>query len=76
MLWMMWWMTARTGQIIAERNKMTLQTEKICSAALFSNVFGRVDKYLLFPYNKVIPGSKGHAVHACMKKHDFGTRKT
>ena len=24
----------------------------------------------------MIPGSKGHAVHACMKKHDFGTRKT
>ncbi len=24
----------------------------------------------------VIPGSKDHAVHACMKKHDLGTRKT
>jgi hypothetical protein len=25
-------------------------------------------------YN-MIPGSKGHAFHACMKKHDFGIRK-
>ena len=26
--------------------------------------------------HNMIPGSKGHALHACMKKHDFGTRKT
>ena len=23
----------------------------------------------------MIPGSKGHTFHACMKKYDFGTRK-
>ncbi len=23
----------------------------------------------------MIPGSKGHAIHACMNWHDFGTRK-
>jgi len=26
--------------------------------------------------DNMIPGSKGHAFHACMKKHDVGTRKT
>ena len=26
--------------------------------------------------DKMIPGSKGHTFHACMKKYDFGTRKT
>jgi len=31
--------------------------------------------FLLCIYN-MIPGSKGHAFHACMKKHDVGTRKT
>ena len=25
--------------------------------------------------NMMIQGSKGHVFHACMKKHDFGTRK-
>ncbi|TCS77438.1 hypothetical protein EDD59_11747 [Muricomes intestini] len=24
----------------------------------------------------MIPGSKGHAFHACMEKHDLGTHKT
>lgn len=27
-------------------------------------------------YDMMILGSKGHAFHACMKMHDFGTRKT
>ena len=27
-------------------------------------------------YNKMIPGSNDHVFHACMKKHDFETRKT
>jgi len=26
--------------------------------------------------NKMIQAPKGHAFHACMKKDDFGTRKT
>ena len=26
-------------------------------------------------YNIMMPGSKGHAIHACMKMHDFETRK-
>ena len=26
--------------------------------------------------HKMIPGPKGHAFHACMKKHDLLTRKT
>ena len=25
--------------------------------------------------NDMMPGSKGHAIHACMKIHDFETRK-
>ena len=25
--------------------------------------------------NNMIQGAKGHVFHACMKKHDFGTRK-
>jgi len=24
--------------------------------------------------NRMIPGSKGHAFHACMKKHDVGVK--
>ncbi len=31
--------------------------------------------YMGLLYYKV-PGSKGHAFRACMKKHEFGTRKT
>ena len=30
---------------------------------------------IIFSQN-MIPGSKDHAFHACMKKHEFGTRKT
>lgn len=26
-------------------------------------------------YEMMMPGSKGHVIHACMNKHDFGTRK-
>ena len=26
--------------------------------------------------NNMIPGSKGHVFYACIKIHDFGTRKT
>ena len=26
--------------------------------------------------DEMIPGSKGHAFHACMKKQGFGTHKT
>ncbi len=27
-----------------------------------------------YDLNKMMPGSKGHDFHACMKNHDFGTR--
>ena len=33
------------------------------------------DRWSMFK-NDMIPESKGYAFHACMKKHDFGTRKT
>ena len=37
---------------------------------------GKNTKGVLEKNDYMTPGSKGHAFHACMKMHDFGTRKT
>ena len=38
--------------------------------------YGRERQYRILDSHIMIPGAKGHASHACMKKHDFGIRKT
>ena len=43
---------------------------------LFPILIGIVMINSLLYNDMMIQGSKGHVFHACMKKHDFGTRKT
>ena len=47
---------------------------KNTSEAVPGYLASRLSRYLW--YLNMILGSKGHAFHACMKKHDFLTRQT
>ena len=50
------------------------QQEKKTSKTWYSFI-SSFDIPCMFHYNYMILGSKGHVFHACMKKHDFVTRK-
>ena len=53
--------------------KQGLMRKKLCGTR---TVFRHSFLHSFSSYIMMILGSKGHAFHACMKKHDFLTRKT